>query len=170
MKICTIVGARPQFIKASAVSRVIDATDEIEEILVHTGQHYDANMSDVFFEELKLRRPNYNLDIGGGSLELTSGPDENPDKAFSLPLGAGRLTPASPARRSTARGWVSSRAPARLMPSPLQAKGDFPPSPSWPRWSGSSPRSPSSPTSTARRHRCCRWGSSGRAPSRPSPS
>lgn len=66
MKICTIVGARPQFIKASAVSHVIDATDEIEEILVHTGQHYDANMSDVFFEELKLRRPNYNLDIGGG--------------------------------------------------------------------------------------------------------
>ena len=66
MKICTIVGARPQFIKASAVSHAIDATDGIEEVLVHTGQHYDANMSDVFFDELKLRRPNYNLEIGGG--------------------------------------------------------------------------------------------------------
>lgn len=66
MKICTIVGARPQFIKASAVSHVIDASDNIDEILVHTGQHYDANMSDVFFEELKLRRPDYNLEIGGG--------------------------------------------------------------------------------------------------------
>lgn len=52
MKIVTIIGARPQFIKAAAFSRAI--TGKHEEILVHTGQHFDANMSDVFFEELKI--------------------------------------------------------------------------------------------------------------------
>jgi UDP-GlcNAc3NAcA epimerase len=67
MKIITIVGARPQFIKAAAVSRVLKATDSVNEILVHTGQHYDANMSDVFFEELEIPRPDYNLGIGSGT-------------------------------------------------------------------------------------------------------
>ncbi|MFA7351308.1 MAG: UDP-N-acetylglucosamine 2-epimerase (non-hydrolyzing) [Methylotenera sp.] len=68
MKIVTIVGARPQFIKAAAVSRVIrdNYTDKIEEILVHTGQHYDDNMSKVFFEELDIPHPKYNLEISGG--------------------------------------------------------------------------------------------------------
>ncbi len=73
MKITTILGARPQFIKAGSVSRAIkkynDCTKEgqpnIQEILVHTGQHYDANMSDVFFEEMKIPRPDYFLGIGG---------------------------------------------------------------------------------------------------------
>ena len=50
MKLFTILGARPQFIKAATVSRAIKAYDDIEEIIVHTGQHFDANMSDVFFE------------------------------------------------------------------------------------------------------------------------
>ena len=67
MKIITIVGARPQFIKAAAVSRVLRATEGVNEILVHTGQHYDANMSDVFFEELEIPRPDYNLGIGSGT-------------------------------------------------------------------------------------------------------
>jgi UDP-GlcNAc3NAcA epimerase len=67
MKIVTIVGARPQFIKASTVSRVISSLSYIKEILVHTGQHFDTNMSDVFFEELDIKKPDYKLGIGGGT-------------------------------------------------------------------------------------------------------
>lgn len=68
MKIVTVVGARPQFIKAAAVSRAIrnDYAGQIDEVLVHTGQHYDDNMSKVFFEELDIPRPKYNLEISGG--------------------------------------------------------------------------------------------------------
>lgn len=65
MKILTIIGARPQFIKASTVSRVIATHDDIQEIIVHTGQHYDSNMSNIFFNELEIPQPNYNLGIGG---------------------------------------------------------------------------------------------------------
>lgn len=64
-KIATIVGARPQFIKAAAISRQIKKHyPGIQEILVHTGQHYDRNMSEIFFEELDLNAPDYNLQIG----------------------------------------------------------------------------------------------------------
>lgn len=63
MKILTIVGARPQFIKAAALSREIKKHSEITECIVHTGQHFDKNMSDVFFEEMEIPRPNYNLEI-----------------------------------------------------------------------------------------------------------
>jgi len=65
MKILTILGARPQFIKAGTVSREIAKYTEIEEVIVHTGQHYDANMSDVFFDEMQIPKPNYFLDING---------------------------------------------------------------------------------------------------------
>lgn len=67
MKILTILGARPQFIKAGTVSREIGKHNEIEEIIVHTGQHYDANMSDIFFDEMQIPKPNYFLGIGGKS-------------------------------------------------------------------------------------------------------
>ena len=70
MKILTVVGARPQFIKAAAVSRKLRLHNE--EILVHTGQHYDSNMSEVFFEEMHIPHPDYNLKIsGGGHGEMT---------------------------------------------------------------------------------------------------
>ena len=64
MKIVSVVGARPQFIKAAAVSRALRSSLRIQEFLVHTGQHYDDNMSKVFFEELEIPRPNVNLGIG----------------------------------------------------------------------------------------------------------
>lgn len=65
MKVLTVVGARPQFIKAAVVSHVL--RKQHQEILVHTGQHYDYNMSEQFFDELAIPRPDYNLGISGGS-------------------------------------------------------------------------------------------------------
>ena len=66
-KILTIIGARPQFIKASVVSHAIAQTSGLQEVLVHTGQHFDANMSAVFFNELGLQPPAHKLEIHGGS-------------------------------------------------------------------------------------------------------
>lgn len=66
MKIVTIVGARPQFIKAAALSRKIALRPEISETIIHTGQHYDSGMSDIFFKELSIPKPDYYLGIGGG--------------------------------------------------------------------------------------------------------
>ena len=63
MKIVTIIGARPQFVKAAALSRKIKEIELISEVLVHTGQHYDNNMSALFFEELEIPEPKYNLGI-----------------------------------------------------------------------------------------------------------
>jgi len=63
MKIVTIIGARPQFIKAAVLSRIIQNDPEVKEILIHTGQHYDENMSDVFFDEMSIPKPEYNLHI-----------------------------------------------------------------------------------------------------------
>ena len=64
-KIVTIIGARPQFVKASAVSRALQDGHGIEEIIVHTGQHYDQNMSAVFFQEMEIPEPRYNLEVNG---------------------------------------------------------------------------------------------------------
>ena len=72
MKIVTVLGARPQFIKAGTVSRAIMqhnqlevGSEKLEEVIVHTGQHFDANMSDIFFDEMKIPKPDYNLNING---------------------------------------------------------------------------------------------------------
>ncbi len=68
-KIITIIGARPQIIKASAISRAIKNSfaNKIEEIIVHTGQHYDENMSEIFFAEMDIPKPKYNLSVGSAS-------------------------------------------------------------------------------------------------------
>ena len=66
-KILTVLGARPQFIKASVVSQAIAHTPGLSEVIVHTGQHFDANMSDVFFAELGMAKPSYLLNIHGGT-------------------------------------------------------------------------------------------------------
>jgi UDP-GlcNAc3NAcA epimerase len=68
-KIITVIGARPQIIKAAAISRAIknNFSDKILEVIVHTGQHYDENMSQLFFEELEIPFPNYNLNVGSGT-------------------------------------------------------------------------------------------------------
>lgn len=88
MRVCSIVGARPQFIKAASVSRAIRASG-LDEVLVHTGQHYSANMSEAFFEELGIPAPDYNLGIGSGTHARQTGAmlveietcleEENPD-------------------------------------------------------------------------------------------
>ena len=65
MKFVTIIGARPQFVKAAAISSLL--RENFEEIIIHTGQHYDENMSDVFFEELNIPKSDYDLNIGSAT-------------------------------------------------------------------------------------------------------
>ena len=67
MKVVSVIGARPQFVKAATISRVIGSRPEVEEVILHTGQHYDENMSRLFFEELNIPEPHYNLGVGSGS-------------------------------------------------------------------------------------------------------
>tara|TARA_B110001469_G_scaffold124283_1_gene137670 strand:+ start:2284 stop:3369 length:1086 start_codon:yes stop_codon:yes gene_type:complete len=64
-KIVTILGARPQFVKAAVLSRIVSEMNQIQEVIVHTGQHFDANMSAVFFNEMQIPTPKYNLAIHG---------------------------------------------------------------------------------------------------------
>lgn len=92
MKILTVIGARPQFIKAATVSRALAGHSRLQEVIVHTGQHYDANMSDVFFDELAIPRPLHNLGVGGSTHGAMTGRmleklesvmmDERPDKVL----------------------------------------------------------------------------------------
>jgi UDP-GlcNAc3NAcA epimerase len=72
LRVLTVVGARPQFIKAAPISRAIAACNRVSQILVHTGQHFDPGMSEIFFDELGLEAPRVNLGIhGGGHGEMT---------------------------------------------------------------------------------------------------
>ncbi len=65
MKIVTIIGARPQFVKAAMLSYEIRKHEDVEEVIIHTGQHFDENMSQIFFEQMQIPKPNYNLGING---------------------------------------------------------------------------------------------------------
>lgn len=76
MKICTIIGARPQFVKAAVISAKIaeiSAEKTMEEIIIHTGQHYDPEMSEIFFNELNIPKEKYNLNVGSGSHGVQTG-------------------------------------------------------------------------------------------------
>lgn len=66
-KVLTVVGARPQFVKAATVTRALSESPVLDEVMVHTGQHFDEDMSNVFFDELAIPEPSYHLDIHGGS-------------------------------------------------------------------------------------------------------
>jgi hypothetical protein len=103
-KILTILGARPQFIKAATVSRVIRERDNIEEIIVHTGQHFDANISDVFFDQLDIPQPQHNLGIAGRSHGAMAGAcfeGVESDPQGTSRLGTGLLRQLFHARRCT---------------------------------------------------------------------
>ena len=68
LKIVSVIGARPQFIKAVMVSRaILTSSTPIEEKVIHTGQHFDDNMSEIFFRELEISKPDYHLGVGGGT-------------------------------------------------------------------------------------------------------
>ena len=73
LRIATIVGARPQFVKAGAISRVIAGDQNLSEVLIHTGQHYDDSMSDIFFRELEISSPAYNLGVQANSQGAMTG-------------------------------------------------------------------------------------------------
>ncbi|MBA4853955.1 non-hydrolyzing UDP-N-acetylglucosamine 2-epimerase [Emticicia sp. BO119] len=73
MKIITVVGARPQFIKAAVVSRAFAQYSNIQELIIHTGQHFDSQMSDIFFEEMQIPKPHINLNINGLSHSAMTG-------------------------------------------------------------------------------------------------
>ena len=72
-KILTVVGARPNFMKAAPLLRQLGKNPKINSLLVHTGQHYDKNMSDVFFDDLDIKKPNYKFNIGSGSQSYQTG-------------------------------------------------------------------------------------------------
>jgi UDP-GlcNAc3NAcA epimerase len=72
-KVMVVVGARPQFIKAAPVSKALEESGQMLMVLVHTGQHYDSNMSKTFFEELEIPEPKYNLGVGRGGHGFQTG-------------------------------------------------------------------------------------------------
>ena len=120
MKLLTIIGARPQFIKAATVSRVIAARDDVTEILVHTGQHYDANMSDIFFEEMHIPKPDHHLGIGGGGHGQMTGRQLEAIERVLLrknPIGFSSMAIPTPPSRALLRRSSC------ISPSPMSRRG-----------------------------------------------
>ena len=124
MKILGVVGARPQFVKAAVISRAIAAWNEVhegelQEVLVHTGQHHDDNMSDVFFRELNLAVPRHHLGVAGGMHgEMTGRMLERLEKVLvpeapaggrPVPLGSAALVRGASAPDSRAAGCCWER-------------------------------------------------------------
>ena len=106
MRIVTVIGNRPQFVKAAAVSRLL--REHHEEVLVHTGQHYDDELSRVFFDELGVPAPDRELGVGGGL-------EHRPDGAHPGGAGAGAGRAASPTSCSST-ATRTRRSPARWRP------------------------------------------------------
>ena len=73
LKVLSVVGARPQFVKLAPVAAAFRETGEVEHVIVHTGQHYDAQMSDVFFADLEIPSPDVHLGVGSGSHGVQTG-------------------------------------------------------------------------------------------------
>lgn len=84
MKYLTVIGARPQFIKAATVSRALSARGDILQVIVHTCQHYDATMSDILFQEFDIPRPDHHLGIGGGNHGVMPGEQLDASEAARL--------------------------------------------------------------------------------------
>ena len=103
-KALTIVGARPQFVKAAVVTRALKRSSVLDEVMVHTGQHYDESMSGVFFRELEIPPPEYNLGVSGVSHGEMTGiflmralleSKGNPRKKILIPDSAHGTNPAT---------------------------------------------------------------------------
>ena len=127
MQLITVVGARPQFIKAAALSRAITSTHAgpkaIQEKILHTGQHYDAAMSDQFFVELGIPEPAFHLGIGGGSHGANTGRMLEAIEAVLLECGWNRLAdPADSTAMLTAMAQQLELDPSQPRP-PLYGDG-----------------------------------------------
>ena len=104
-RILSVLGARPQFVKGAAISRAIGARNDVEEVVLHTGQHFDPEMSEIFFDELGVTPPRLNLGVhGGGHGEMTGRMlvgieqamlDIQPDVVLVPAAGSKRSTPRS---------------------------------------------------------------------------
>ncbi len=114
MRILTVVGARPQFVKAAVVSRALRAAG-LEEVLVHTGQHYDHGLSQVFFDELAMRAPDHNLEVGSGSHAVQTGAIMTGLERLLLADGAiDRVLVYGDTNSTVAAALVAAKLPVRL--------------------------------------------------------
>ena len=109
MKIIYIVGARPNFMKVAPVMREAEKHKEFEQILVHTGQHYDTNMSKCFFEELGIRKPDINLEVGSGHHGEQTGKIMQRFEKFMLKEGGDLIVVVGDVNSTIACGLVAAK-------------------------------------------------------------